>query len=83
MLRENGPPTALAIGPCLRPSRLVVDVCGQAVPKIHNVVMDLPVTGTRHFQDAIFQHFVGVVVAMFAVWMVRVGHSECHVWSLP
>ena len=52
-------------GTALRMPFFMVAVCGQAFPNIHDVVMDLPVTGTRHFQDATLQHFVGVVVAMF------------------
>jgi hypothetical protein len=64
-------------------SRRMVTVGGQAFPEVGNVVINLPVTGTRHFQHATLQHVVGVGVAMFAVWKVGVGHCESHDWSLP
>ena len=66
-----------------RISRLMIAVNDHFLPKIHDEVLGLSTTGSRHFQDATSQNFVGVVIAMFAVWKVRVAHCERHVWSLP
>ena len=65
-----------------RISRLMIAVSDHFLPKIKYEVLGLSTTGIRHFQDATSQNFVGVVIAMFAVWKVRVAHCECHVWSL-
>jgi len=64
-----------------RISRLMVAVCDHFLPNIRDGVMGLSTTG--HFEDATLQDFVGVVIAVFVGWKVRVGHCECHVWSLP
>jgi 5-methylcytosine-specific restriction enzyme A len=66
-----------------RISRLMIAVSDHFLPNIHDEVLGLSTTGSRHFQDATSQNFVGVVIAMFAVWKVRVAHCERHVWSLP
>jgi len=66
-----------------RISRLMIAVSDHFLPKIKHEVLGLSTTGSRHFEDATSQNFVGVVIAMFAVWKVRVAHCECHVWSLP
>ena len=63
--------------------RLMIAVNDHFLPKIHDEILGLSTTGSRHFQDATSQNFVGVVIAMFAVWKVRVAHCERHVWSLP
>ena len=65
-----------------RISSLMIAVSDHFLPNIHDEVLGLSTTGTRHFQDATSQNFVGVVIAMFAVWKVRVADCECHVWSL-
>ena len=65
-----------------RISRFMIAVSDHLLPKIHHEVLGLSATGSRHSQDATSQNFVGVVIAMFAVWKVRVADCECHVWSL-
>ena len=67
----------------LRISRLMVAVCDHFLPNIGDGVMGLSTTGSRHFEDATLQDFVGVFIAVFVGWKVRVAHCECHVWSLP
>jgi hypothetical protein len=62
--------------------RLMIAVSDHFLPKINYEVLGLSTTGIRHFQDATSQNFVGVVIAMFAVWKVCIAHCECHVWSL-
>ena len=66
-----------------RISRLMIAVSDHFLPKIHDEVLGLSITGSRHFQDATVQDFVGVVIAVFVGWKVRVAPRECHVCSLP